>query len=70
MKRTINKMNEKLELVIEFVDKMKDRTNDEKLCKEYRDKINDVRYLDSQVDGKYPTTDDIIAFNRKQNKGK
>jgi hypothetical protein len=42
MRRTINKMNEKLELVIEFVDKMKEGTNDKKLCKEYRDKINQV----------------------------
>ena len=37
MNRKIDNMNTKLELLIEFVDKMKDGPNDGKLCKEYRD---------------------------------
>jgi hypothetical protein len=42
MNRKIDNMNTKLELLIEFVDKMEDGPNDGKLCKEYRDKINQV----------------------------
>jgi len=42
MNRKIDNMNTKLELLIEFVDKMEDGDSDGKICKEYGDKINQV----------------------------